>query len=232
MEWDDEAIAAYSDGELHMLVQYRFEDALERDATLRARLERERMLKARVSGHFDAVLEEPVPARLMAMLDREGGAEIVPIGQARQGRRLARSLWVPAALAGSLVLGLVGGHFLAGAGGVSAMPVAGGELARALDTQLASAPAPEAATRIGVTFRDGEGRICRTFDGSQVAGLACRGDRRWQLEMITRGSGPQGEGYRQAASDTLLVLQSAQERMAGEPFDEMQERSAREAGWR
>jgi hypothetical protein len=232
MEWDDEAIAAYSDGELHTLVQYRFEDALARDVTLRARLERERKLKGRVSGHFDEVLEEPVPAPLLAMLGNPGGAEIVRIGQARHGRRLTRSVWVPAALAASLVLGLFGGKFLAAPGGVSEMPVAGGELARVLDTQLASAPAQEATTRVGVTFRDGDGRVCRTFDGSEVAGLACREERGWQLEMITRGSGLQGEGYQQASSGSMLVLQSAQERMAGEPFDEIQERTSRGSGWR
>jgi hypothetical protein len=232
MEWDDEAIAAYSDGELHTLVQYRFEDALDGDATLRARVERERMLKARVNGHFDSVLEEPVPAPLLAMLDRAGEAQIVPIGQARQGRRLARSVWVPTALAASLLLGLFGGKFLAAPDGVSGMPIAGGELAGVLDTQLASAPAEEAGTQVGVTFRDGDGRVCRTFDGSEMAGLACRENRGWQLEMITRGSGSQGEGYQQASSGSMLVLQFAQERMAGEPFDEIEERTSRDGGWR
>lgn len=232
MEWDDEAIAAYADGELHTLVRHRFEEALERDETLRARLAADRMLRARVSGHFDAVLEEPVPASLLALFDTPRGADVVPLKQPGRQRRLAPRLWVPAALAASLVLGLFGGQFLTGQGTVSQLPRAGGELARALDTQLASAPAEVATTRIGVTFRDSEGRLCRTFDGTEVAGLACRKEQGWQIEMMTRGSGAGGQGYQQASSDSLLVLEAAQERIAGEPFDEAQERSSRDRGWR
>lgn len=231
MEWDDELIAAYADGELHALIQDRFEEALARDDTLRARVEREKMLKARLGGHFDQVLDEPVPERLRAMLEAKPTSSVVSIEAARQRRLLPRQAWIPAAIAASLAVGLFGGQLISGQGGVSTMPVAGGALAEALDTQLASAPATSSDTRIGTTFRGEDGRVCRTFDGADVAGFACRDGGAWRIEMMAPGSGGQGSGYQQAASGATLVLQAAQERMAGEPVGEDEERRLRDSGW-
>lgn len=232
MEWDDELVAAYADGELHSLIQDRFEEALERDDTLRARVERERMLRARLGGHFDPVMDEPVPERLRAMLEAPAPAEVIPIERARNQRRLMHRAWIPAAMAASLAVGLFGGQFLSGDGGISTLPAADGALAEALDTQLASAPASAADTRIGTTFRDGAGRLCRTFDGAEVAGFACRDGGAWRIEMLAPGSGSQDGGYQQATSGAMLVLQAAQERMAGEPLGEEEERRLRDSGWR
>ena len=232
MDWDDEMIAAYADGELHTLVQWRFEDAMSRDDDLRARVEREKMLRARLGGHFDPVLDEPVPERLRTMLEAPVNAEVVPIEQARRRRRLPQRAWIPAAMAASLAVGLFGGQFLSGGGGISTLPAADGALSQALDTQLASAPAGADSTRIGTTFRDGEGRVCRTFDGAEVAGFACRSGDAWRIEMLAPGSGSQSSGYQQATSGAMLVLQAAQERMAGDPLGEDEERRLRDSGWR
>ncbi|WP_166040671.1 anti-sigma factor [Sphingosinicella sp. YJ22] len=229
MEWDDELVAAYADGELHSLIQDRFEEALQRDDALRARVEREKMLRARLGGHFDPVLDEPVPDALRGMLAPRPAADVVSLDAHR--RRPDRA-WVPTAIAASLVVGLFGGQYLASGGGISTLPAAGGDLAQALDTQLASAPATAGATRIGTTFRDGEGRLCRTFDGADVAGFACRDGRAWRIEMLAPGSGAQASGYQQASSGAMLALQAAQERMAGEPLGEEEERRVRDAGWR
>jgi len=232
MEWDDELIAAYADGELHTLVQDRFEEALGRNEALRARVEREKMLRARLGGHFDPVLDEPVPETLRAILEAKPATPVTSIADARERRRLPRQAWIPAAMAASLAVGLFGGQLIVGRDGVSSMPLAEGGLAEALDTQLASAPAASGDTRIGTTFRDGEGRVCRTFDGAEVAGFACRDDRAWRIEMLAPGSGRPGSGYQQATSGAMLVLQAAQERMAGEPVHENEERRLRDSGWR
>ena len=45
--------------------------------------------------------------------------------------------------------------------------------------------------------------------------------------MMAPGSGRQGPGYQQATSGPMLVLQAAQERMAGEPIGEDEERRFR-----
>jgi hypothetical protein len=110
--------------------------------------------------------------------------------------------------------------------------VAQGELAHALDTQLASAQASGAATRIGVSFAAADGRFCRTFDSAAVAGLACHGDAGWQLMLTAPGAGPAASELRQAASGDPHVLATAQELMAGEPLDAAAERRARDSGWR
>lgn len=230
MEWDDELIAAYADGELHTLIQDRLEDALARDDALRARVEREKMLRVRLGGHFDSVLDEPVPDRLRAILDESPIAEVVPIEAARR-RRLLQRAWVPTAIAASLAVGLFGGQFLASESGVSTLPLASGELAQALDTQLASAPATNGNIRVGTTFRDQEGHLCRTFDGSEVAGFACRGGGSWRIEMLAPGSGAGGAGFQQASSGAMLVLQAAQDQMAGEPLGDHEERRLRDSGW-
>ena len=231
MEWDDELVAAYADGELHALVQYRFEAALEQDDGLRERVDRQKRLRARLGAHFDPVMDDPVPERLHAMLARPQDGMVVPIETARR-RRLARHAWIPAAMAASLAAGFFGGQLLGNDPGVATLSIARGDLAEVLDTQLASAPAPNAATRVGTTFRDGRGLVCRTFDGAEVTGFACREAGSWRIEMLAPGSGRQDEGYRQASSGAMLVLQAAQERMAGEPLDDAQERRLRDSGWR
>lgn len=228
--WDEELIAAYADGELHVLVEHRFEEALASDASLRAQVEAQRRLKARLGGHFDPVLDEPVPARLAALLRPEAGARVVPIGAARR-RRFPRRAWVPAAMAASLAAGWFGGQLIGEGPGVAALPVARGELAAALDTRLAAAPFPGEGPRIGVTFRNVQGQVCRTFDGA-VAGFACREGQAWRLRMLTEGSGPAGGDYRQAASGPALVMQAAQDAAAGDPVGPDEERRLAEAGWR
>src|SRR3546814_16456553 len=71
--------------------------------------------------------------------------------------------------------------------------VASGTLAEALDTQLASNQPADAAVRIGLSFRDGTGRYCRSFEGDGLAGIGCREGSSWTLESTHTGE------YRPAA---------------------------------
>jgi hypothetical protein len=222
---DDDLLMAFLDGELDEMTRVRVERALAADADLRARLDVQHRLRARLAAHYGPAIEEEVPARFRAMLD----SNVVPF-------RRARPLWQTfAALAATLVLGLALGSRLPAPGGPVGIEkgqmVAQGTLADALETQLASAQGPGAATRIGVTFADADGRLCRTFEG-EVSGLACRGDQGWQLMMTGAGAHGQREGYRQAASGDPRILAAAQEMMAGEPLDAAAERRARDRGWR
>ncbi len=92
--------------------------------------------------------------------------------------------------------------------------VASGALAEALDTQLASNQSADGAVRIGLSFRDKDGRTCRSFEARSLSGIGCREDGRWSLER-TMGGAAQGE-YRQAASGALATDVAAM--MTGEPF--------------
>jgi hypothetical protein len=72
-------------------------------------------------------------------------------------------------------------------------------LNEALDTELASAPVGD--VRIGLTFRDQSGRVCRSFTQAAASGLACREGDRWQLRGLFAAPEGQGGDYRMAAGD-------------------------------
>jgi hypothetical protein len=229
---DDDTLMAYADGELDEIGRARVERGLAGDPALRARLEQQQTLRDRLGAFYGPTAAEEVPERFRAMLD----TNVTDFAAARARR--ARPLWQNlAALAATLVLGLAVGRTLLlpapGPIGVeNGTLVAQGPLARALDTQLASAQAPDAATRIGTSFAATDGRLCRTFDSAAMAGIACRGEQGWQLIMAGAGSGAPQHDYRQAGSANPLVAEAAQGLMAGEPFDAAAERRARDSGWR
>jgi hypothetical protein len=110
--------------------------------------------------------------------------------------------------------------------------VARASLAEALDGQLASTQPADAATRIGVSFAAKDGRLCRSFETRDLAGLACRNQAAWELVSAVRVSGGAEGQYRQAGSGSALVMQVAQELIEGQPFDAAAERRARDGGWR
>jgi hypothetical protein len=230
---DDDTLMAFADGELDEISRARVERAVAADPALRARLAQQRTLRATLAAFYGPTAEEAVPERFRAMLD----GPVVDFAAAKARR--ARPVWQNfAALAATLVLGLALGRNLpVPAGGPVGIEngtmVAQGPLAAALDTQLASAQAPDAATRIGISFAAADGRLCRTFDSAAMAGLACRGAQGWQLMMTSAGSGgAHTGGYRQAGSADPLVAQAAQDLMAGEAFDAAAERRTRDSGWR
>jgi hypothetical protein len=234
MTIDDDMLMAFVDGELDEVGRARVERAVGGDPALQARLAQQQDLRARLAAHYGPTAEEEVPERFRAML--ETNVVAFPAAQPRASRPLWQSL---TALAAALVLGLMLGRTLLAptpAQGPFAVAdgtlVARGSLADALDSQLASAQPRDAATRIGVSFADHDGRACRSFDSAAAAGIACRNGADWQVMMTAAGSGRQRGDYRQAGSENLLVQQTAQEMMAGEPFDDAGERRARDSGWR
>jgi hypothetical protein len=229
---DNDMLMAFVDGELDEISRARVERAVAEDPALRARLTQQQKLRATLAAFYGPTAEEAVPERFRAMLDTN--IVDLPAASVRRSRPIWQNL---AALAATLLLGLaLGRTLLMPAGGPVGIEngtmIAQGPLAAALDTQLASAQAPDAATRIGTSFAASDGRLCRTFDSAAMAGVACRGELGWQLMMTSAGSaGPRGD-YRQAGGGNPLVAQAAQELMAGEAFDATAERAARDSGWR
>lgn len=230
----DEMLMAYVDGELDADMAAAVQAAAAADAEVAARLARHRLLAGAVSGAFADVAEEPVPERLTALLV---GSKVVSLDAARARRVTpAWGRWgtIAAGVAAGLVVGLtlprgeaplVGGDMRAK-----------GQLASALESQLASAPAEGALVKVGLSFRTQDQRYCRTFTvtrGDGPAGLACRDGDGWTVRMaVAREAGPAGE-YRTAASDTpAAVLEAAQAIMAGEPLDGAGEAAAKAKGWR
>ena len=239
---DETLLIAYADGELDAETRAEVERAIAADPKLAAIVEKHRRLRDRLAGHFAPVAEEPVPDALRALIEgaAKPQAEVIDFAgaRARRQRGFSLSAWGQAgAIAASLVIGILAGRTVLQAdGGPVTMRggalVAHGTLERSLNTQLASARPDDAAVRIGVTFRDQQDRLCRTFDAGTVAGVACRGDEGWTLPFTAASGGAAGGEYRQAASGNALVMGAAEAMMAGEPLDAEAERKARDHGWK
>lgn len=229
---DDEEFFAWLDGELEAGEAARVAALVAASPELTAKAEAHRRLTAGLRGAFDPVLQGPAPPRY-------GNAEVIDFG-ARVTERVRRQSWlgIPpwAAMAASLALGLaIGTQFVGRAD--SPVAVQGGQLVaaasldEALDTRLASAPAAE-GPRVGLTFRDAAGRICRSFTDASACGLACREDSNWQIRGLYPAAGGQEGNYRMAAGEDPRLATLIDETITGEPFDAAQERAARQQGWR
>jgi hypothetical protein len=217
-------VMAYLDGELDAPQRQAFEREMAADSTLAAEVSAHRSLSARLAGAYAPVLDEPVPLRL------EGAARTA--NDAGRGWNDWRR-W--AAMAACVVVGAVGGRLSLGP---PAGPSIGGDipataqLARSLDRGLAAEPG---AIRIGLTFRNAEGRYCRTFQSrpDAMAGMACRDGDAWRLVTATAWSPGREPMYRTAASETPPEVMAAVDRtLRGETLDAPQEQAARDRGWR
>jgi hypothetical protein len=238
MSVSDETLMAYADDALDPADRAAVETALAADPALRARLAAHRRLQAGLRIAFDDALSEPVPERLVAAVHaRPAAAPVVDLA-ARRAARWSTREW--SAMAASLAAGAI----LAFGFGQSARPpapdlvvaegglAADGALARALEQRLAADQGAGAA-RIGISFRDKDGRYCRSFNVETVAGLACREDAGWRVALVTAGQGDAGGDVRQAGAATPPeVLAAIEARMAGDALDAAEEAAARDAGWR
>jgi hypothetical protein len=100
---------------------------------------------------------------------------------------------------------------------------------RALDVQLASEPAGD--VRVGLTFRDHAGEICRTFTATGSSGLACRDAKGWRLRGLFAAPEGQNGNYRMAAGMDPNLAALVDSAMAGDAFDAAAEKAAKDRGW-
>ncbi len=233
---DDETLMRRVDGELSPDEAAAVDAAAAADPGMAARLADLRALRELTQEAFPAVAD-PRDAALAARI--LGGGAARPAGlpawlKAAFAPRLA-PVWAGAAAA-AFVLGLAIGQagrddgFVLEPGGV----VAETGLVRVLDRGLA-ADAPDAAGRsVGLTFRDAEGRWCRTFAaaGDGVAGLACRGADGWRLEALAPFTAATTEVRMAAADIPAPVLAGVDALIVGDALNAAAEARARDAGWR
>ncbi|HEY0622999.1 anti-sigma factor [Sphingomonas sp.] len=227
-----EMLMAYADGELDPIAARRVETAIAADPALAAQVEQHRKLTASLRAAFEPVAAASVPSSVEAMLS--ASAKVVPLAP-RPARR-ERPFWM-GAVAASLVAGLLAGPLVLprDPGGVAmrdGTAIASGEVAKALATQLASAQAPDAPVRVGVTFRDGAQRWCRTFESGATGGIACAQGEDWRIERLYGGVSQRDAAYRQAGSPAAAMMADAQAMMAGDPLDAAAEKAARDADWK
>lgn len=237
--YNDETLMRRIDGEMPVQERERIDADAAVDADLAARLATLRASGAAARSAFP-VQEDPRDADLARLIMGAG---------ASPSRSDGLKLWLgqvfaprPAAVWGGLaaaafVAGLLIAPTLKGQGGFTLTAdgaVADAGLVRVLDTGLAADGADGQGRSVGLTFRNAEGRWCRTFTARQagVAGLACRDGGDWRLNALAPAGGTTGE-IRTASSETpAIVLQAVDAVLAGETADAAAERRARDAGWR
>ena len=231
----DEMLMAYVDGELSTEDAALVDAAVAVDPVLAERLADHQSLAGGLRGAFADIADEPVPERLTALLR---SAKVVGLDSARARRQTP--LWGQwGAMAAGIAAGLVVGLTLpqGPAPLVGSDMKAHGQLASALNTQLASAPAKGALVKVGFSFRSNSNTFCRTFTvtkGEGPAGVACREGDAWTVRMaVAHTATAAGGDYRTAASDTPPdVLAAAQALMQGDPLDADGEAAAKAKGWK
>lgn len=235
---EEEKFFAWLDGELSAEEAARVESEVAADPVLSRKAEEHRALTAGLRGAFASVATAPVPERIAAAVNQSAD-NVVDLGAAREAREGRRTtpLWGQmAALAATLAVGIFTGSMLSpGRPGPIQTEggrfVAGGELEDALYAQLASASA-ERGPRVGITFRDKSGAICRTFDDDGASGLACREGGDWRIRGVFQGGQGPAADYRMAAGADPRLMDMVDESIAGDPFDASQEKAARDRGWK
>jgi hypothetical protein len=229
---DDEKFFAWLDGELAPAEAAEMEAKVVADPQLRQLAEQHRALGTQLRGAFDPIAAAPLPERLQASL--RPSADVIDFAVARRARTMP-SLPQWAAMAATLALGIFVGTMVPQRDRAP-VEVQGGRiyaaaaLNEALDTQLASAPAGD--VRIGLTFRDQAGEICRSFTASASSGLACRNGGRWQLKGLFGAPEDQGSDYRMAAGMDPNLAALVDSAMAGEPLDAAAEKAAKDKDWK
>lgn len=237
MTGGDEKFFAWLDGELDGEEAAAMGAKVAADPRLAKLAEQHRALASRLRCAFSTVAEAPVPKRLSAAFSAPQPA-VIDLAKTKREREGYRPKSLPqwAAMAATLVLGLFVGLMVRepGAGPVDLKGggiFAAASLDHALDTQLAGAPG-DGDLRIGLTFRDQSGSICRSFTGPEASGLACRDGERWRVRGLFGAPEGQSGEYRMAAGIDPNLAALIDSAMAGEPFDAAQERAARQQGWR
>ena len=228
---DDEKFFAWLDGELGPAEAAEMEAKVAADPRLARLAEQHRALGSRLREAFEPVAAAPVPEHLQTAL--RPPAEVIDFAAAKR-RRSMPSLPQWAAMAATLAVGVLVGTMVPGRGSApvevqGSKLYAAAALNRALDTQLANAPAGD--VRIGLTFRDKAGEVCRSFTAQADSGLACRTGRRWQLKGLFAAPEGQAANYRMAAGMDPNLAALVDSSIASEPFDAASEKAAKDKGW-
>lgn len=241
MAIDNQTLMAFADGELDPVRTAEVDAAIAADPALARRVTEHRALRLRAASAHAGVLEEAVPAALLAaVMAAAPRSTVAPFERPRRAFPAALPQW--AAMAAILIVGVMVGF---GVQGLRPAPLIGGpdsltaqgELARALDQRLAAGPAGPQRIAVGLSFRSADA-YCRTFQVAReraVSGIACRDADAWRVRLAMDGPATAGQGgdYRLAASALPApVLRAVDGMIQGPALDAAGEARAKAAGWR
>lgn len=223
----DEMIMALADGELEGREAEVVRDAISADSTLRDQFDRYQESRQLLSSGFEGLLERSVPENMRKIVLEQAapGGAVVSLGaaRARRGRLFGFDVLSQAAAAAVLLGAAALGGYQIG----HDEPAAGGLVLAGLlpqDSPLSGAlSAAPAGTPVEVggaeflaiaTYQVAEGGVCREFelnrDGSGTAGLACRVDAGWQVEVAALNvtGGTKGQ-FLPASADAFELVGAA-----------------------
>ena len=229
---DEEEFFAWLDGELDPEAAARIAARVAVDPGLAAQARAHRALGEDLRSAFAPTMSSHVPDRI--------GSTAINIASAREQRQSRAFGRLPqwTAIAATLVIGIGVGtqvHFLSSNAPVAiegGRMVAAAGLSKALDRQLASLDQAGSATRIGLTFRNHDGAICRSFGGASGVGLACRDGGAWRIEGLYPAAPAAAGDYRMAAGADPRLAAMIDAVIDGDPLDASAERTAEAKGWR
>ena len=232
----DEKFFAWLDGELEGAEAAEMEARVAADPDLAKAAEEHRAFAARLRGAFDPVAQAPVPERIGEAV--RPSATIAELSDWRERKQQASRRPLPQwmALAATLAVGIIAGTMVSSGPAGHPVELRGGQmiaaaaLDRALDGQLASETQGE--VRIGLTFRDRAGSVCRSFTAQASTGLACHDGEDWRVKGLFAPSEGQGGAYRMAGAADPALAALIEDSIAGDPFDQAQELQAKQKGWR
>jgi len=254
MTVSDETLMLYTDGELEPEARAAVEKAIAGDVAIAARVARYRAERDILRAAYAPILEEAVPTRLLAAAESATpprAAAAVDLTARRAARSASQRIkswsWPEwGAIAASLLIGLLVAQLQSARIDSSLVRVgreglmASRALQTALSRQLASTQSTDAPIRVGLTFENTSGQLCRTFtaQGAQSwSGLACFAAGEWRLGMAVEslpGSARQltPDTMRMASTDMPpALLRAVTDQIRGEPLDADAERAARDRGW-
>jgi hypothetical protein len=229
---DDERFFAWLDGELGPAEAAEMEARVAADPELKRLADQHRALGSQLRSAFNPIADAPVPQTLQAAL--RPTAQVIDFRAAKRARSMpAVAQWT--AMAATLAIGIFIGTRVPQESSAPVQAEAGklyaaASINRALDTELASAPTGD--VRVGITYRDSAGEICRTFTAPAGSGLACRNSGRWQMKGLFAAPEGQGSDYRMAAGMDPNLAALVDSTIAGEAFDEAAEKAAKANGWK
>ena len=239
MNFDDETLMAFADGELDEVTAMRVAGAVADDGEIAARVEMFRSTRSIMSDVMKPVASEKVPADLArsvaAMIEREArndtaASNVTPLEARRARPRKVADWLMPVAAMLVLALGGAGGYFA----GSALQPHVPAEFASIDDPDIIRAlseiPSGRAVDVPGtgrtiepvLSFRLEDGTLCREYklkgpDARGVVSIACLEQDRWTTHLLMAATRPE-EGFVPAGSAETIDAYLASIH-AGSPLD-------------
>lgn len=240
LEFDDETLMAFADGELDEATAARLEAALEEDELLAIRLAEFLESRIAVASAMKPLINEPVPEALHASVQRmvenakqRTEQKIVAFSSRRASEPMTlRQAWLmPVAASIVAAVAGIGGFMLGREIGPAATGNGDAALAGLLDREASGRDIVLGETgdiiQVISSFRDEQGDICREYDlkrqGASTVSIACRENGTWVTRLAL--SAPRAEGYTPASAQETIDAYLASIR-AGTPMSAEEERAA------